>query len=346
VDAIMIGGQTIIPNTTVPDAPSNKAVALLDSGTSYSYVPTHICDAIYGQIDGARYDTTMGQWYVPCDAEIDMALQINGEIFPLHPLDVSPKSLVDAEKCVGSFIPQSIAIGAGQFDWLIGDNFLRSTYSVYDFGNFDSNNKMGNPFVQLLSLTDPNGASAEFAVSRGGTARTGITYNAIDGTAAAASSTTIGTDLADTLNSIGKYFPVMLAITALNAIVLLAGVIAFIVYMVKKNRATSRVSTRNPRGRLTPMPLSRVPSIRQPTPDSHVYQPVEEDDMSLSADQRRNTYVGPSSVVTPLSQRPENAMSAYNPVSMALTEDTLFVPPSPAYRKTSFGSNDRPKSVA
>lgn len=80
--------------TSVPDAPGNKAVALFDSGTSYAfvqivvfcclpavdvmhrYVPPEISKAIYGGVKGARFDSGLGQWVVPCDAEIDMALQI------------------------------------------------------------------------------------------------------------------------------------------------------------------------------------------------------------------------------------------------------------------------------
>ncbi|TFL06017.1 aspartic peptidase domain-containing protein [Pterulicium gracile] len=321
LDALMIGDSVIFPNTTVADAPSNMAVILLDSGTSYSYVPTWVGDLIYGGIEGAKFDRTMGQWMVPCDAEIDMAFQIGGQIFPLHPLDVAPHSLYNREVCAGSFIPQEISVGAGQFDWLIGDNFLRSTYSLYDFGDFDSDGKMGDPYVKLLSLTDPNEASAEFVAVRGGTARTDIVYNVAQVTANAAGSTSIGTDLASTLNSIGKYLPVMLAITALNALALLAGVIALIVYMVRKRRDSSAPSNassaRLPRGRMTPMPLSRNPSVREPTPagERHSYE--------------------------------RNHPDAYNPVSMALTEDTIFVPPSPAYRK-SFGgkSVDRPQSMA
>lgn len=211
---------------------------------------------------------------------------------------------------------------------------------------------MGDPYVKLLSLTDPNEASAEFVAVRGGTARTDIVYNVAQVTANAAGSTSIGTDLASTLNSIGKYLPVMLAITALNALALLAGVIALIVYMVRKRRDSSAPSNassaRLPRGRMTPMPLSRNPSVREPTPagERHSYERVgDEDGMGES---RRNTYMGPSgSNMIPLSQRAQNHPDAYNPVSMALTEDTIFVPPSPAYRK-SFGgkSVDRPQSMA
>jgi hypothetical protein len=40
-----------------------------------SYAPQEICTAIYGDVPGARFVPALGQWTVPCDAEIDMALQ-------------------------------------------------------------------------------------------------------------------------------------------------------------------------------------------------------------------------------------------------------------------------------
>ena len=95
------------------------------------YAPTDACTAIYGGVSGAQYDSSLGQWVVPCDAEIDMALQIecvppfflnsmsvdmlsSNQIFPIHPLDVTPTALGDPNTCVGSFIPQSVSVGSGQ----------------------------------------------------------------------------------------------------------------------------------------------------------------------------------------------------------------------------------------
>ena len=39
------------------------------------YVPTDIAKQIYGQVSGASFDDDLGQWVVPCDAEVDIALQ-------------------------------------------------------------------------------------------------------------------------------------------------------------------------------------------------------------------------------------------------------------------------------
>lgn len=318
LDAVLVGkNKTVIPATTVPNAPSNKAVVLLDSGTSYTYAPTEICDAIYKDIPGARYEASLGQWIVPCSYEVDMALQINGVTYPIHPLDVTPNSLTGSGDCVGSFVPQSISVGAGQFDWLIGDNFLRSVYSIYDFGDFDSTGAMGNPYVKLLSLIDPDEAAIDFTNVRGGTPNQNITFATANAGSASSESTsvTLSTDVAETLDRIGKFFPAMLGVMALNALVLIALVVFGIVYLCKRrgNGGLRRNTTRSARGRLSPMPIP------------------------LS--QRNSNYGG----------QPPVQSHSYEPVSMALTEDTLFAAPSPAFHSfegSTLRPGDRPKSMA
>jgi len=307
LDAVIVGGQIVMPTTTVVGAPSNKAVVLLDSGSSFTYAPKPICDAIYSNVTGAQYDASLGQWVVPCDYEIDMALQIGGQVLPLHPLDVTPTGVSDATTCVGSFIPQTVSVGAGQFDWLIGDNFLRSVYSIYDFGDFDGSGKMGNPYMRLLSIINPDQASVDFHNVRGGQPKTNITYQGLNGVSAEPSFN-ISQDISASLDRIGKYIPAMLGVVALNALVLVVLVVVGTVVYCRRQRRR-RIPARTPRGRLSPMPMnprhSYVPGVLPPPEQTHTYQPV----------------------------------------SMALTEDT-FVPPSPAFHKFDVQLSDRPKSVA
>lgn len=37
-----------------------------------------------------------------------------GQVLPLHPLDVTPSGLTDPTICVGSFVPQTVSVGAGE----------------------------------------------------------------------------------------------------------------------------------------------------------------------------------------------------------------------------------------
>lgn len=312
LEAVLIGTQQVSVSTTVANAPSNRAVVLLDSGTSYTYAPKSVVDQIYGSIPGASFDTTRGQWSVPCDTEIDMALQFGGKAFPVHPLDVIPMS--KQNQCYGSFVPGAVAVGAGEFDWLVGDNVLRSIYSVYDFGDYDSNNHMGAPYVKLLSIVDPNKASSEFVALRGGTAKTNITYNvANDGGSSSSTTITISADVADTLNKMGTLFPVMLAIMGLNALVVIIAIVVAIFYLCRRRRRRTGPKIalpRTPMGRLSPMPMAT-----------------------------RNSYVAGND--EPLAKEPHT----YEPVSMAITEDTI-VPPSPGFRQFDGKLGDRPKSMA
>ncbi|KAH8106150.1 acid protease [Cristinia sonorae] len=308
LDGLIVNNKQVSVTSTVTGAPSNKAVVLLDTGTSYSYSSVEICNAIYGGVPGAHFESRIGQWIVPCEAEIDIALQIGGRLFPLHPLDVTPASISDPTRCFGTFIPQPVAVGVGDFDWLIGDNVLRSAYTLYDFGDFDSTGKMGNPYVKMLPLTDPVQASKEFHQVRGGEPNTNFTYNAAPGSGGGSTSTiNISDDLAKTLNNIGTFFPALLAIMALNALVILLAIIAGGVYMWRRRTRPAR--RRVGLGRtLTPMPGQH----------------------SAGAYERTTSY----------DMGPVSGTHQYQPVSMALTEDT-FVPPSPAFSK-----GDRPKSVA
>jgi saccharopepsin len=92
LEALIVNQTITSVSTNVTGAPSNRAVALLDSGTSYRYIDLHLlvcnvlsmlvsyasedfCNAIYSGISGAQYDPSLQQWVVPCNAEIDMALQ-------------------------------------------------------------------------------------------------------------------------------------------------------------------------------------------------------------------------------------------------------------------------------
>ncbi|KAI9467080.1 acid protease [Lactarius psammicola] len=302
IEAILVGSSVISMTTTVPNAPSNRAVALLDSGTSYSYASPEVSNAIYGNIPGAQLDSQTGLWSLPCNVEIDAAIQINGQVFPIHPIDLVPKSTTNPGTCVGSFVSQdisAIAPAAGNFDMILGDNVLRSVYSVYDFGDFDASGNMGDPYVKLLSIVDPNQASKDFAAARGTIAP--------NSTATTSGRTTVSLsdDITKTLNKINTYFPIMLAILGLNAVVILLLAIAAFIYLFRRRNVPSTRNRRNAR----PLQLEEIST---------------------------DTFTPP-----PESLQRGTSRHAYQPVSMALTDDT-FVPPSPAFHHDGSGGSKAP----
>ena len=203
---------------------------------------------------------------------------------------------------------------------ILGDNFLRSVYAVYDFGDFDTSGKMGNPYVKLLSLVDPNQASVDFASARGSVARNNITYNAANSTAMASGKTTVSLsdNITNTLNKLTTYFPIMLAVLGLNALVILLLAIAAFTYICRRRNGSPARNRRVAR-RLMPLPLETVST---------------------------DSFVPPRE---PL--QPGPVPHAYEPVSMAFSEDT-FVPPSPPFHQGGSGGfkaqpfDYRPKSVA
>lgn len=192
-------------------------------------------------------------------------------------------------------------------DMLIGDTFLRSVYAIYDYGDFDSTGAMGDPFLKMLSIIDPDQASVEFHNARGGTANSNITYVGLSG-ASIEPVYSLSQDVTDSLQTISKLVPVMLAVVAFNALVLVALIIGGIVYLCRR-RSRRNPRARPNRGRMSPMPLNPV--------NSYI--------AGVDASQQAHRY---------------------EPVSMALTEDTLFAPPAPAFHKIDDNSRDRPKSIA
>lgn len=186
---------------------------------------------------------------------------------------------------------------------LIGDNFLRSVYAIYNYGNFNSAGDMGEPFMKMLSIIDPDQASVEFHNARGGTVNSNITYVGLSGTSIEPVYS-LSQDVTDSL----KLVPVMLAVVAFNTLVLVVLIIGGIVYLCRR-RSRRNPRARPNRGRMSPMPLNPV--------NSYI--------AGVDASQHAHRY---------------------EPVSMALTEDTLFAPPAPAFHKVDDNSRDRPKSIA
>ena len=76
LEAVHVGAKPVTVTSKVDNAPANRAVVLLDTGTSYTYAPPEVCEAIYGGVPGARYDSTTQLWLIPCNQEVDVALQI------------------------------------------------------------------------------------------------------------------------------------------------------------------------------------------------------------------------------------------------------------------------------
>ncbi|KAI0771200.1 acid protease [Trametes elegans] len=181
-------GAPIKVDSIVPSAPDDQLVVVFDSGFTLPQVPREMADAIYGRVQGAEYNEESEIWTIPCSQNIPLTFKFGGKAYPIHPLDVSSSdfNMVDSKGnpvCVGTFQPITSAFSLlGEYDIILGMAFLRNTYTLLDYGNFMENtaSDRGDPFVQLLSVTDANAAHQEFVQARlGGVDNSGDASHAL-----------------------------------------------------------------------------------------------------------------------------------------------------------------------
>ncbi|KAH9903454.1 aspartic peptidase domain-containing protein [Cubamyces lactineus] len=145
-------------NISVPDG---STIATFDTGTSHVLAPPEYAKAIYSRIPGAQpLPSTSGEvnYIIPCDTKLNITWSFNGNLYPMHPVDAL-RVLLNADgtfNCIGTIFGSP---STGLEDWLIGDNFLRNTYQLYDYGS--AGTVKTRPSIRLLSTTDPDKAWAE-----------------------------------------------------------------------------------------------------------------------------------------------------------------------------------------
>ena len=203
-------------------------------------------------------------------------------------------------------------------------------YSLYDFGDFESNGSTGDPFVKLLPLTDPNEASGEFAKIRGSQPRTNITYNVaspeVIGTASDSVSAT-----QDTLDKLNSLIPILLGVMGLNALVLLTLLILGIVYLCRKKK--SRATRRARRQSALPMPMGSVNNAEAGEP-THQYEPVMNDEQQIPQSPSVHSFHSSHSP----SPRPASSVypQSLGGVPRTLRDDPFKTPP-PSFQRDSRG---------
>ncbi|OAA64180.1 aspartic-type endopeptidase [Niveomyces insectorum RCEF 264] len=131
---LQLGGDTIGKDMAL--------AVLLDSGSSLTYLPDALVQAIYNQV-GANYDASEGAAYVPCSlanrADASLSFAFSGPTITVG-VDELVLDLVTANgrrptfrngqpACLFGIAP------AGGGTNVLGDTFLRSAYVVYDLGN-------------------------------------------------------------------------------------------------------------------------------------------------------------------------------------------------------------------
>ncbi|RCI13998.1 putative aspartyl protease [Ophiocordyceps polyrhachis-furcata BCC 54312] len=128
-------------NDTLAD---NLSLAvLLDSGSTFSYLPNKVAQSVYSAVN-ARFNDQSGAAFVPCSlASSDASLRFNfsspaSVTVPLRELVIDPTSLSGRPVNFGDGVP-ACYLGimpsggsSGSSANVLGDTFLRSAYVVYD----------------------------------------------------------------------------------------------------------------------------------------------------------------------------------------------------------------------
>ncbi|CAG8954012.1 hypothetical protein HYFRA_00009111 [Hymenoscyphus fraxineus] len=122
-------------------AQKQAQAVLLDSGSSLTYLPDVMTEAIYAQV-GAQYDSSQGAAYVPCSladntSTIDFTFSGPTIKVPMNELVIfiastsgRPLTFSDGSRaCIFGIAP------AGSASAVMGDTFIRSAYLVYDLDN-------------------------------------------------------------------------------------------------------------------------------------------------------------------------------------------------------------------
>ncbi|KAI0743537.1 acid protease [Daedaleopsis nitida] len=157
-------------------ATGDRLNVMFDSGFTFPQVSQKISDGIYARVPGAVFTNVTGgtapMWTLPCDTELNVTFVFAGQQYPIHPLDTVTSALrgpADANgnpTCVGAFQP--IVAEHDGFDIILGMSFLRNAYMLINFGDFVDGAlaKVGDPYIQLLSLTEPAEAHSDFVTVR------------------------------------------------------------------------------------------------------------------------------------------------------------------------------------
>ncbi|KAK7007861.1 peptidase A1 domain-containing protein [Favolaschia claudopus] len=262
IDSISLDGVDIpFTPSTVPGAPQGKLIALMDTGTPSVSFPADFIDRLYAAVPGS-VQVSSGNWNVPCNTTSIMSVQIGGQPFPIHPLDLSEVQPAPD----GSVICQSVpfaADGTTVFDSLFGDTILRNIYSVYNFGAASAKTPSDQASMQFLAQTDPTAAKADVLNVRMAAISSGAMTKFAGAAAAEApvsspSPSGSSSSFTDKLNN--NYGPIVIGLLAANLFVVLVLAVVALVMCVKRSRAGGATRT----GRYVPVRVREeaIPPVR------------------------------------------------------------------------------------
>ncbi|KAI0795797.1 aspartic peptidase domain-containing protein [Abortiporus biennis] len=131
--------------------------AILHSRSPYSFAPAAYVDAIYKHLPGSMFNG-VDRYIIPYDTKVNISITIENQDYPIHPLDaITPSRLTNGTiQCFGSFLYTS---KSSEYDFVLGIPFLTNVYTLLNYGYGKTQQE---PYIQLLSITNPSKAWLEF----------------------------------------------------------------------------------------------------------------------------------------------------------------------------------------
>ncbi|KAG8921052.1 Type I transmembrane sorting receptor [Tulasnella sp. 417] len=112
-------------------------IAIIDSGTSNIYIPPSQAAALYANVPGAQLYTDGKHYIFPCASaatmgQIGFTFRGSSTVFNIQPSQFNLGPMEDgSDMCVGAILSS----GSEDDVALVGDAFMSSWYSIFDYGN-------------------------------------------------------------------------------------------------------------------------------------------------------------------------------------------------------------------
>jgi hypothetical protein len=103
--------------------------SIVDTGTTLIILPMNLTQDIYNEIPGTRFNSTAG-YTIPCNTSQSteqITFTLNDLPFPINVADIVREEVGDG------YCNSGIAGTTSDFT-ILGDTFLKSYYSVFDYG--------------------------------------------------------------------------------------------------------------------------------------------------------------------------------------------------------------------
>ncbi|TID22567.1 hypothetical protein CANINC_003342 [Pichia inconspicua] len=156
---------------------SGAAPALLDTGTTLTYIPKSIHDTIL-ELVNAQYSASIGYYIVRCSAVSDLSLNFNFQGFNVNIpfsdflIQLTTTSGAVSQSCMVGLQPNS------EDTFTLGDNFLRSVYMVADYEKLEialgiaDHTNSNNENIQVIKSAIPNAVTPASSLLWGASATT------------------------------------------------------------------------------------------------------------------------------------------------------------------------------